>query len=126
VNIVDSSGWLEYFADAPDAKALARPIGNVERLVVPTISLLEGFRHVLRQRGENVAMQVLAQMRQGRLVPLDGEIALLAAELGIEHRLPLADSVILATARRRGARVWTQDADFQGIEDVCNFAKIAK
>lgn len=123
MNVVDSSGWLEYFADAPNAKFFAKPILDTERLVVPTISLLEVFKRVFQQRGENAALRVVAHMRQGRVVPLDSETALLAAKLGIGHKLPLADSVILATARLHGATVWTQDSDFQGIEGVRYVAK---
>ena len=118
MNVVDSSGWLEYFADAPNAKFFANPIIDTERLVVPTISLLEVFKRVLVQRGENTALQTVAHMRQGKVVPLDTEIALLAAKLGAGHKLPLADSVILATARLHGATLWTQDADIKNIEGV--------
>lgn len=123
MNVVDSSGWLEYFADAPNAKFFAAPIIDTERLVVPTISLLEVFKRVLVQRGENAALQTVAHMRQGTVVPLDTETALLAAKLGAGHKLPLADSVILATARLHGATVWTQDADFKDIEGVRYVAK---
>ena len=123
MNVVDSSGWLEYFADAPNAKFFAAPIIDTERLVVPTISLLEVFQRVLVQRGENAALQTVAHMRQGTVVPLDTETALLAAKLGAGHKLPLADSVILATARLHGATVWTQDADFKDIEGVRYVAK---
>ena len=76
------------------------------------------FKRVLRQRGENAALQAVAQMRQASVVDLDSEIALAAAHLGVEHRLPLADSVMLATARRHAAVLWTQDADFAGIPGV--------
>jgi len=85
---------------------------------VPTISLLEVFKRVLQQRGENAALQVVAQMRQGRVVDLDADLAIRAASLGLTHKLPLADSVMLATARGHGAILWTQDADFDGIEGV--------
>jgi predicted nucleic acid-binding protein len=123
VNVVDSSGWLEYFADGANADFFAKAIADTERLVVPTISMLEVFKRVLQQRGENAALQTAAHMRQGRVVPLDAVTALAAAKLGVEHKLPLADSVILATARQHGATVWTQDADFQGLEGVRYVAK---
>jgi predicted nucleic acid-binding protein len=118
LNVVDSSGWLEYFADAANAAFFAKPIADTARLIVPTISLLEVVRRVLQQRGENAALLAIAHMRQGRVVSLDEEIALAAAQLGVSHKLPLADSVMLATARRYGAVLWTQDADFEGIEGV--------
>jgi predicted nucleic acid-binding protein len=91
---------------------------DTEHLVVPTISLLEVFKRVLQQRDENAALKAAAQMQQGRVVPLDAGTALTAAKLGVEHKLPLADSVILATARTQGATLWTQDVDFDGLEGV--------
>ncbi len=118
MNVVDSSGWLEFFADGENADFFAPPITDPQQLIVPTISLLEVFKRVLRQRGENAALQAVAQMRQASVVDLDSEIALAAAHLGVEHRLPLADSVMLATARRHAAVLWTQDADFAGIPGV--------
>lgn len=118
MNVVDSSGWLEFFADGPNASFFAAPIIDAAQLIVPTISLLEVFKRVLQQRGENAALQVVAQMRQGRVVDLDADLAIRAASLGLTHKLPLADSVMLATARGHGAILWTQDADFDGIEDV--------
>lgn len=118
MNVVDSSGWLEYFADAANAGFFGKPIADTARLIVPTISLLEVFKRVLQQRGENAALLAVAHMRQGQVVALDTEIALAAAHLGVAHKLPLADSVMLATARRYGATLWTQDADFEGIEGV--------
>ncbi|MCL4744038.1 MAG: type II toxin-antitoxin system VapC family toxin [Burkholderiaceae bacterium] len=118
MNLVDSSGWLEFFADGANAGFFAKAITSTDELVVPTISLLEVFKRVLQQRGENSALQAVAHMRQGKVVTLDADIALAAAHLGIEHKLPLADSVILATARRYAATLWTQDADFNGIAGV--------
>lgn len=103
MNVVDSSDWLEFFADGSNAGFFARPITDTERLIVPTISLLEVFRRVLQQRGENAALQAIAHMRQGLVVALDADIALAAAHAGLAHKLPLADSVMLATARRHSA-----------------------
>ena len=123
MNVVDSSGWLEYFADAANADFFAEAIADIDNLVVPTISLLEVFKRILQQRGENSALQAVAHMRQGRVVPLDAEIALGAAKLGVENELPLADSVILATSYRHRATLWTQDSDFEGLEDVRYIAK---
>ena len=118
MNVVDSSGGLEFFADGPNAGFFAAPITDAAQLLVPTISLLEVFKRVLQQRGENAALQVVAQMRQGRVVDLDADLAIRAASLGLTHKLPLADSVMLATAQGYGAILWTQDADFEGIEGV--------
>lgn len=117
-NLVDSCGWLEYFADGPNASFYAPAIEPVDRLVVPTICILEVFRKVLRQRGENSALQAVAAMEQGIIVSLDVPISLSAARLGADLGLPLADSVILATARAHKALIWTQDADFKKIDGV--------
>ena len=122
MNLVDSSGWLEYLADDPNAEFLAPPIEDTGRLIVPTISVLEVFKRVLQQRSENEALRAVALMRQGKVVDLD-DLALSAAKLGREHGLPLADSVILATARKFGATVWTQDSDFRGLEGVSYIPK---
>lgn len=118
MNVVASSGWLEYFSDAPNAAFFARPIEKVAELIVPSVSVLEVFKRILRQRNERDALQAAALMEQGKVVPLDSALALQAAKLGVQLRLPLADSVILATARDHSAIVWTQEADFEGIEGV--------
>jgi predicted nucleic acid-binding protein len=118
VNVVDSSGWLEYLADAPGADFFAPAIENTEELLVPTICLLEVARNIFRQRGEDMALQALALMQQARVVHLVPEVIRLAARFGMEHRLPLADSVVFATGRLHGALVWTQDSDFKGLEGV--------
>lgn len=123
MNVVDSSGWLEFFADGPNAERFAKPITDLTRLVVPSITLLEVFKRILQQRDANAALRAIAAMRQSRVVDLDVEIALSAAKLGHTHKLPLADSVILATARRYQATLWTQDADFEGLEGVRYFSK---
>lgn len=123
MNVVDSSGWLEYFAGGKHASSFAPAIENVQKLIVPTICLTEVFRRVLQQRDEGAALQAAGAMHQGRVVPLTDSLALDAARLGLERRLPLADSIVLATARRFGATLWTQDADFEGIEGVRYFAK---
>lgn len=123
MNVVDSSAWLEYFAGGRRAATFAPAIEDTAKLVVPAICLLEVFRRVLQQRDEGAALQAAAAMSQGEVVPLDGSLALEAARLGVERRLPLADSVVLATARRFGAVLWTQDADFDGVEGVRYFPR---
>jgi predicted nucleic acid-binding protein len=125
MNVVDSSGWLEYFADGPNAPFFVRAIEDTGDLLVPTLSVVEVFRRVLQQRGEDEALQAAALMQQGRIVDLDLTTALVAARLGVQERLPLADSVMLATARQHGAVLWTQDRDFEGIEGVRYRAKPA-
>jgi len=123
VNVVDSSAWLEFFADGPNARIFAEPLEHTEALLVPSVCLYEVFKTVLRQRGESAALQAIAAMRQGQIVELTERIALLAAELSLELRLPMADSIILATARLYDAHIWTQDADFERLEGVTFVAK---
>ena len=118
MNVVDSSAWLEYFADGPNASAFAPAIERFKNLVVPTLSLYEVFKRILQQRGERDALLKMAQMHQGMVVDLTAELALSAARLSVELGLPMADSVILATSRAYGATLWTQDAHFKGIAGV--------
>jgi len=118
VNVVDSSGWLEYFADGPNAAFFAPAIEATRELLVPTLSLYEVFKRVLQQRGEGQALQAVALMQQGRIVDLTAAIALSAAKASIERRLPMADSIMLITAQTHDATFWTQDADFNGVEGV--------
>jgi predicted nucleic acid-binding protein len=123
MNVVDSSAWLEYFADGPNANRFATAIEDVERLIVPTICILEVFKRVLQQRVEEEALQAVALMRQGVIEDLTSEIALNAARIGVSLKMPLADSVVLATARQHQAVLWTQDSDFDGIDGVKYFPK---
>lgn len=118
MNLVDSSGWLEYFADTRNAGDFATAIEDTGQLLVPSIAILEVFKRVLEQRGENEALQAAALMQQGTVVNLDISIALQAAKIGLQYKLPLADSVILASARARNAVLWTQDADFKELDGV--------
>lgn len=118
MNVVDSSGWLEYFANGANAGFFAPAIEDLDGLLVPSISILEVFKRVLAQRGEREALQAAAHMRLGRVVDLDAALALWAARISLDLKVPLADSVILATARAHDAVLWTQDRDFEGLEGV--------
>ena len=125
MNIVDSSGWLEYFADGPNADRFAAPLGNSAELLVPSVTLYEVFKIVCRHRGEDAALQAVAMMQQGRVIELSSSIALLAAKLSLDLKTPMADSIILATAQNHAAVLWTQDNDFEGIPGVKYFPKVA-
>ena len=118
MNVADSSAWLEYFADGPNAEFFAPAIEDTSNLIVPTISIFEVFKRVLQQRGENEALQTVALMQQGRVVTLDVSAALAAAKISHDLKLPLADSIILATAQAHNATLWTQDSDFDGLPGV--------
>jgi len=123
MNVVDSSGWLEYFANGPNADFFAPAVEDTSNLIVPSITVFEVFKRVLQQRSESDALQVAALMQEGRVVNLDVSIALQAVRVSIDHRLPLADSIILATALANNAVLWTQDADFDGLPGVQYEAK---
>jgi len=123
MNVVDSSAWLEYFADGPNAKVFAKPIEATRSLVVPTLSLFEVFKRVTQQRSEDDALRAIAVMEQGNVVDLDRATALEAARLSIQHGIAVADSVMLATAHRHRATLWTQDSDFDGLQGARYFAK---
>lgn len=118
MNIVDSCGWLEYFADGPNASFFSKPLENPDSLLVPTICLLEVFKRIYIQRGEASAIEAVSVMQQCSTVALDSDIALYAAKISSETKLPLADSVILATARLYKAVIWTQDSDFKQFKEV--------
>jgi toxin FitB len=118
VNLVDSSAWLEYFANGPNAAFFAPAIENSRDLIVPTIVVFEVFKRVLQQRDTRNALEVTAVLRNGRLIDLTPALAIAAARLSHFERLPMADSIIIATARAENAVIWTQDADFDGLPGV--------
>jgi toxin FitB len=124
VNVVDSSAWLEYLSDGPRANDFARPIEATATLIVPVICLYEVCKRVLQQRGVDEALQAVAIMEQGQVVDLDAATAIAAAEISVRLTLPMADSMILALTRRREATLWTQDADFEGLENVRYFSRV--
>lgn len=123
MNIVDTSGWLEYFADTPRARHFAAAIEDTDALLVPSIVLYEVFKKILLAFGEDKAFQAVAQLKQGRVVDVNEAIALYAGKIGIEKKLPMADALIYATAILHHATVYTQDALFQGLPQTRVFAK---
>jgi toxin FitB len=124
LNIVDSSAWLSYFAGDSNAEYFAEPIENTSELLVPSITLAEVFKIILRQRDEDVALTAIAQMEQGQVISLDSRLAIDAAYYGLRHKLPLADSIIYATAMKHNAIIWTQDNDFESLTGVKYFPKL--
>ena len=125
LHVVDSSGWLEYLAGGPNARHFTAPLGDPGRLLVPTISLYEVFRVVLRERGEDDAVQAAAAMRRGREIALSPPLALEAAWLAHERGLAMGNAIILATAQANRATLWTQDSDFESVSGVRYYAKTA-
>jgi predicted nucleic acid-binding protein len=123
VNVVDSSGWLEYFAGGPNASFFAAAIKATDTLVVPTICIYEVFKRLLTQRGEEDALQAIGIMSLGVIADLTREIAVNAAHASTEFQIAMADSIILATARAHNAILWTQDSDFEGMDSVQYISK---
>lgn len=123
MNVVDSSAWLEYFADGPNASFFAPAIQDLKNLVVPSICVVEVFRRMMQQLGLDAALRAAAAMQEGTVISLDLGLAVDAGTIGVERKLPLADSIVFATARALGATLWTQDGDFEGLEDVRYRAK---
>ena len=123
MNIVDSSGWLVYFADEPNAKHFQTPLKDTASLIVPSVTIYEVFKVVLRESSENDAIQSVAAMQRGTVVDLTAKIAIAASKLSLQNRLPMADSIILATAKEFNAELWTQDSDFENISGVKYFSK---
>ena len=122
MNVVDSSAWLSYFAGDKNAAVFSGAIENIDLLLVPSITITEVFKHVLRLRDEEVALSVVAHMKEGQVIPLDSKLAMDAASYGLSHKLPLADSIIFATAQAHRATLWTQDVDFKGLPGVKYYA----
>jgi predicted nucleic acid-binding protein len=123
VNVVDSSAWLEYFADGPNADVFAEPLRDTAALVVPVITIYEVFKVVCRQRGEDAALQAVAMMQQGSVIDLSAPLAMIAAKTSLESGLPMADAFVLATARQNDALLWTQDEHFRTMDGVRFVAK---
>jgi len=118
MNIVDSSGWLEYFANGTNADFFSQPIEDTDSLIVPTISIYEVFKRILQQRDETEALNAIAFMHSGKIIDLSSPIALHAARISADLKIPMADSIMLATAREYNAVLWTQDSDFEGLDGV--------
>jgi predicted nucleic acid-binding protein len=118
VNVVDSSGWIEFLGGGANAEFFAKAVSDTAHLVVPTISVFEVCRWMRRELGERRALDAMALMQQGNIVDLDATLAMSAARLSLELKLPMADSIILATASAHKATLWTQDDDFEGLTNV--------
>ncbi len=123
MNIIDSSAWLEYFSDGQNADNFSSAIEDETSLIIPVITIYEVFKVVLRESTENKALQVIAAMQKGKIIDLTPGLAMEASKLSLNYNLPMADSIILATARGFDCTIWTQDSDFQNIEGVKFFPK---
>lgn len=118
MNVVDSSGWLEYFADSSYADFFASAIEDTEHLIVPSISIFEVYKKLYIQRGRDIALEAIAYMQTGRVVDLDTGLAIEAAEFSADNKVPMADSIIYIISRFYKATLWTQDYDLKGFTGV--------
>ncbi|NQW16854.1 MAG: type II toxin-antitoxin system VapC family toxin [Chloroflexi bacterium] len=116
--VVDSSGWLEYFIEGPNAGIFESVVADPHELIVPSITIYEVFKQVARRSSASFALRAASQMQKGEVIDLDSATSIAAAQMSIERHLPMADSIILTTARLHDAILWTQDADFDGMEGV--------
>ncbi len=123
MNLVDSSGWIEYFVDSANADKYANAIEDNENLIVPTVCIIEVFKKILRETNEDNALLALAKMKMGKIIELDEQIAIDAAIYGIKYKLPLADSIIYATGQKYNAPIYTQDEHFKDLNNVKYFKK---
>ena len=123
MNIVDSSGWLEYFAAGPNAEEFSEPLSDTESLIVPSICVFEVFNVVLRERDEDAAILAVSLMSQGKVIDLNFELSIHAAKMSHDFKLPTVDGIILATGDAFDATIWTQDADFKDFQNVRYFPK---
>ena len=123
MNIVDSSCWLEYFAGSKVGDLVSDPIEDLESLLVPSITLFEVFKKLLLEKDEDSALLAVAHMKQGTVIALDSDLAVFSAKLGKDYKLPMADSIIYATAKKYNCILWTQDGHFKDLENVKYFEK---
>lgn len=123
MNLVDSSGWLEYLADGKNAKLFAPAIEKTDELIISTINLYEIYKKILSEKDENFAIQVVGLMQQAKVIDVNNTIAIQAARLSFKQKIPMADSLIYITAQQNDAIVWTQDIDFKDLDGVKYFKK---
>lgn len=126
MNVVDTSGWLEYFEGGENSRIFAEPIKKTEELLVPVICIYEISKVILRESNEDNLMQALAAIQKAKIVELSSSISIAAAKVSLKYKLPMADSIIYATAMRFGATVWTQDADFQNLPNIKYLPKLPR
>lgn len=116
--LLDFSGWIEFFTDGPKANRYAAYLTPRHHLITPTIVLYEVYKKIKRERGEETAVQFAERLHAIQIIPLTESIALLAADLSIQHGLAMADAMVYATGLDQEAHVVTGDADLEGLPSV--------
>ena len=124
MNIIDSTFWLEYFSGTEAGNIVSELIESVDKLIVPTITLYEVFKKLLLETTEDDALFAIAHMKQGNIIDLNDELALSAAKISKDYRIPMADSIIYATNIKFNCILWTQDKHFINLDSVNYFEKI--
>lgn len=123
MNVVDSSAWLAWFADEPNAKQFEKAITDTQNLIVPVLCIYEVFKVLLRETTETDALKAITLLQQGKVIDIDSETVLDAAKLSFEKSLPMADAIIYTISNKYRATLWTQDSDFEGLAGVTYFPK---
>jgi toxin FitB len=123
MNVVDSSGWIEYFFDSPRADLFAAAIEDVTKLLVPVVSIYEVHKVLSRKLPAGTVLSCLDVMRQGRVLDLTDSRAVASADIAVKHKLAMADAVIYSMAREFDGTLWTQDVDYDGLDGVKFFEK---
>lgn len=118
MNVVDSSGWIEYLFERPNQRFFAAVFNDTSKLLVPTVCLIEVIRYITRAASRDAAQEAAAQMQRAIVISLDEDLAHLAARLSLKHNLPLADAIVYATSQAHKATLYTQDKDFGKLPGV--------
>lgn len=116
--VVDSSGWLEYFTGGRLCQKFAPYVEQISEIAVPTLVLYEVYRWLKKNGLEEEALKYVAKMSEGKVIPLDDSLALHAADISLEYKLAMADSVVYAVARLLRTKLATADSDFKNLPDV--------
>lgn len=124
--LVDSSGWVDFFTDGSNASEYGSHLEKTATVITPTVVLYEVYKLVKRERTEEEALLAAAQMQKTRVVSLSDSLALAAADVSLEFRLAMADSIVYATARAENAELLTSDADLRGLPGVTFLPKRGK
>ncbi len=117
-NLVDSSGWLEFFTDGPLALKYLRYLERPQEAVVPSLVIYEVYKKIKKERSEEEALIAVAHMGKAKIVVLDDALAMSAADISLKYNLPMADAIIYATALQEDARLITSDSHFSHLDNV--------